>query len=210
MFTGLVQYMAQVQSSTYHNKVLQLVLRINGLAAKPCDFALGDSVSINGVCLTVTAYDEQQGDITVQVVPVTLQHTALAQYTVGCFVNIEPSLRASDKMHGHYVQGHVDGCACIKNIEADGAAQRIYFSLPAHLHDYLVNKAYIAIDGMSLTVAAVEQYGFMVTIIPHTRENTIVQYYTVGQQVNIEIDIMAKYAARWQHNSLPQEEVINE
>lgn len=157
------------------------------------DINLGDSISINGVCLTVTDLPSSH-IFNVTAVPETLRLTNLSAIKTKDTVNLERSIKASSRIGGHFVQGHVDACSEIIDIKNDGSeAMIVTFSLPTKLKPYVVDKGYICIDGMSITVIEVGTDFFNVTFIPHTRDNTVVKNYNLGDKVNIEVDMMAKY-----------------
>jgi len=155
------------------------------------DLNIGDSIAINGVCLTVTQQEQQIFHVTA--VPETLRLTNLGQLVANDHVNLERSLPAQGRIGGHYVQGHVDTVAQIRELQEEGSAWLVKFNLSSSLTKYLVRKGYVAIDGMSITVIDVGPDWFTATFIPHTIENTIVRRYQPGSQVNIEVDMLAKY-----------------
>ena len=177
MFTGIVQALGRVRSFEDGRLVVE---------RGPVDAAIGDSVAVNGVCLTVV----ERGDETLafDVVPETVSRTR----PFGDAVNLEPSLRAGDPMGGHVVQGHVDGVGRVR--EADG--EGIWVDPPAQLLRYVVEKGSIALDGVSLTIAELDDAGFRVALIPHTRAATTLGALAVGDAVNLEVDVLAKYVER--------------
>ena len=156
------------------------------------DLVIGESIAINGVCLTVTSFTETSFNVTV--VPETIRLTNLAGLTVGSEVNLERSLRMGDRIGGHHVQGHVDCIGEIIELKHDNSdAWLVKISMPERLAKYIVNKGYITLDGMSITVIESAPEWFTVTFIPHTQEVTITKHYSVGSSINIEVDIMGKY-----------------
>ena len=155
---------------------------------------IGDSIAVNGACLTVTTHDESS--FSVDVVPETLRRTNLGGLVVGSPVNLERSMPANGRFGGHVVQGHVDGTSTIRSIEGDGEALVVVFDAPSSLMRYVVEKGFIAVDGASLTVVHCDNFSFSVTIIPHTQANTVFRSRQVGDSVNLEVDIMAKYVER--------------
>lgn len=155
---------------------------------------LGDSVAIDGVCLTVVAFDDTS--LGFDAVPETLARTALGTLDQGSRVNLEPALRAGDALGGHYVQGHVDGVGSVASVAPEGEGKRIRFDAPAELLRYIVEKGSIAVQGTSLTVAAVDDGGFEVALIPHTLEVTTLGTLEPGQSVNLETDVLAKYVEK--------------
>ena len=155
---------------------------------------LGDSVAIDGVCLTVVAADDTT--LSFDAVPETLARTALGTLDQGSRVNLEPALRAGDALGGHYVQGHVDGVGAVQSIAPEGDGRRVRFEAPAELLRYVVEKGSIAVQGTSLTVAAVDEAGFEVALIPHTLQATTLGELEPEQPVNLETDVLAKYVEK--------------
>lgn len=152
---------------------------------------LGDSIAVNGVCLTVVDLNEH--GFTTEAVPETLHRTNLGNLNRGSPVNLERSLTLDRSMGGHYVQGHIDGIARIARLEPEGEAFNYYFETTPELLRYIVPKGFVAVDGASLTVVNVDAHGFSVTLIPHTQQWTVMGKERVGYLVNIEVDIMGKY-----------------
>ena len=155
---------------------------------------LGDSMAINGVCLTVVRYDAASFDV--ELAPETLRKTALGQLDIGGRVNLERSLAANGRLGGHIVQGHVDACGTVLTLQPDGEGVMATFRAPAKLMKYIVPKGYIAIDGMSLTVVDTGPDWLTIAFIPHTRAVTIAGSYTPGLPVNLEVDILGKYVEK--------------
>lgn len=192
MFTGIVEEVGKVKSTDPGHLVVSASTVMGGMK-------VGDSICINGTCLTVTSFvevDEDGGSFSLDVVPETLRRTSLGELKPGHPVNLERSMPADGRFGGHIVQGHVDGTGKVRSIEADGEASLISFDAPPSVMRYVVEKGFIAVDGASLTVVNCDQNSFMVTIIPHTRENTVFRYRGVGDTVNLEADIIAKYTER--------------
>lgn len=188
MFGGLIEVVGEIKERNYHQDNLVLTISHHG---KFDDIKLGDSVSVNGVCLTVTQFDASS--FNVAVVPETLRLTKFETCLVGEKVNLERSLKVGDRIGGHYVQGHVDGVGVITEIKSDGAgAILMTLSAPKPLMYGIVKKGYVTLDGMSITVAKVNQNNFTVTFIPHTRSVTIVDDYKVGDKINLELDVFLK------------------
>jgi riboflavin synthase len=156
--------------------------------------AVGDSVAIDGVCLTVVAADD--GRLAFDVVPETFARTSLGVLAPGSRVNVEPSLRAGDALGGHYMQGHVDGVGAVRSVDAEGEGRRLWFDASPDLLRYVVEKGSIAVQGTSLTVAAVDDAGFAVALIPHTLEATTLGQLEPGDRVNLEADVLAKYVEK--------------
>jgi riboflavin synthase len=190
MFTGLVREVGRVVSLT-GDETVRLAIRAFETAPEA---EVGDSIAIDGVCLTVVAVD---GDaFAFDAVPETLSRTSLGALRAGSPVNVEPSLRAGDALGGHYVQGHVDGVGTVRSVEPEGAGKRLWFEAPADLPAYMVEKGSIAVQGVSLTVAGLDEDGFAVALIPHTLEATTLGSLAPGDHVNLEVDILAKYVER--------------
>jgi len=155
---------------------------------------LGDSVAIDGVCLTVVACDDSS--LSFDAVPETLARTSLGALAQGSQVNLEPALRAGDALGGHYVQGHVDGVGSVRSVEPEGDGTRMAFDAPPDILRYVVEKGSIAVQGTSLTVAAVDDAGFEVALIPHTLAATTLGALQPGDRVNLEADVLAKYVEK--------------
>jgi riboflavin synthase len=155
---------------------------------------LGDSVAINGCCLTAVAVDD--GAIAFDAVPETLARTSLARLQPGANVNIEPALRAGEPLGGHYVQGHVDTVGRVRSIAPEGEGRRLWIDAPGDVLRYCVEKGSIAVDGTSLTIAAVDEGGFAVALVPHTLAETTLGELGAGDEVNLEADVLAKYVER--------------
>ena len=187
MFTGIVEEVGTVRTAGDGRLVI-------GASEVLSDVKVGDSIAVNGACLTVTTYDES--GFSVDVVPETLRRTNLGELTTGSPVNLERSMPAYGRFGGHMVQGHIDGTAAIRSIENEGDALMVIFDAPPPIMRYLVEKGFIAVDGASLTIVNCDNFSFSVTIIPHTRENTVFKSKKVGDSVNLEVDIMAKYIER--------------
>ncbi len=184
MFTGLVREIGTVRSMDGGHLVLETVLEAE----------LGDSIAIDGVCLTVVA--AEAGTLAFEAVPETLARTALGALEAGGRVNLEPALRAGDALGGHIVQGHVDGVASVASAEPEGDGRRLRFAAGPELLRYVVEKGSVAVQGTSLTVAAVDDDGFEVALIPHTLEVTTLGTLEPGAPVNVEVDVLAKYVEK--------------
>jgi riboflavin synthase len=179
MFTGIVREVGTVARFDGSRLVVEA-----GTEAE-----LGDSVAIAGVCLTVAA--RENGGLAFDVVSETLGRTTLGSLSAGDKVNLEPSLRAGDPLGGHIVQGHVDGVGRLRE-----RGELTWFDAPAEIVRYCVEKGSIAVDGTSLTVAATDERGFAVALIPHTLEATTLGELAPGSAVNLEVDVLAKYVER--------------
>ncbi len=187
MFTGIVEEVGRVKSVKPGHLAI-------GASTVMDDLKVGDSICVNGTCLTVTSRDK--GSFSVDVVPETLRRTNLGALKVDSPVNLERSMPANGRFGGHVVQGHVDATGAIESITQDGEALLIKFRAPPAIMRYVVEKGFIAVDGTSLTVVNCDDQTFVVTIIPHTRDNTIIGTRKAGDTVNLEADIIAKYVER--------------
>jgi len=161
------------------------------------DVKLGDSIAVNGACLT--AVDFSRGEFSVDLSPETMRRTSLGQFSVGGPVNLERALLASDRMGGHIVQGHVDGTGRVMSINADGDSIIFRIRVPKRLNRYIVEKGFVAVDGISLTVVKRGASSFTLAVIPYTLENTNLSAVSVGDRVNLEADILAKYVESLLH-----------
>jgi riboflavin synthase len=154
----------------------------------------GDSVAVNGVCLTATAIAD--GAFRAEVMHETLRRSSLAEASVGSDVNLELSLRAADRLGGHIVQGHVDGLGAVRDVREDGFARVVTIATPPELLRYVVEKGSIAVNGVSLTVVDVGEDWFSVSLIPETLERTTLGTAAPGAPVNLEVDVVAKYVEK--------------
>lgn len=191
MFTGLVEEKGQVVAL---DPVEGGGARISIAAGFSGDLAVGDSVAVNGVCLT--ALDPGQEGFVADAMGETLARSSLGDLEVGSAVNLERALAAGARLGGHIVQGHVDGTATVESATVDGNALVVRFACDGTLLRYVVEKGSIAIDGVSLTVSAVDDRGFEVWLIPETRTATTLGGASAGMRVNVEVDILAKYVEK--------------
>jgi riboflavin synthase len=192
MFTGLVETLGNVTKVASDGSGCQLVVREPGIAGQ---LAVGESVAVNGACLTVV---ELAADtFRFEVGPETLQRTNLGELVAGDFVNLERSLRVGDRLGGHLVQGHVDGLGKITSRERQGEWELIRFGCPPDLAAQMVSKGSVAVDGISLTLVDVMQDGFSVALIPHTLHVTTLGRKGPGSTVNLETDLLAKYVWKY-------------
>lgn len=190
MFTGIVEGTGTVVSLEETPTGRRLVLE----AAGSDELALGASIAVNGVCLTVV--ETSSGRISLDVIPETLSRTNLGHLAEGDKVNLERPMPADGRFDGHIVQGHVDGTGTITSIESDGEGTVIHIEAEPELMRYIVEKGSITVDGVSLTVAGVSEAGFSIALIPHTLEITTIGLRKVGEQVNLETDVLARYVER--------------
>lgn len=191
MFTGIVQELGTVESLTGDADGVHITLRAAAVAPS---VGVGDSVALNGCCLTVTGVEGSL--LHFDAVPETLSRTPLGQLASGTPVNVEPALRAGEPLGGHLIQGHVDGTGVVRSVEPDGEGRRIRIDAAPELVRYCVEKGSIAVDGVSLTVASVSATSVEIALIPHTLAATTLGRVAVGQRVNLEVDVLAKYVER--------------
>jgi riboflavin synthase len=184
VFTGLVREVGRVVSFDGGR------LRIESSLAA----AVGDSVSVDGCCLTVVDGDGRT--LAFDAVPETLARTTLGRLDPGAVVNLEPALRAGEPLGGHYVQGHVDGVGRVRSLEPEGDGARLWVDPPAEVLRYCVEKGSIAVDGVSLTIAGLDDDGFAVALVPHTLAVTTLGTLEPGSEVNLEADVLAKYVEK--------------
>jgi riboflavin synthase len=189
MFTGIVEEMGVVRAVKL-DQARDNTMTV-GCSVAIEDAKLGDSIAVNGVCLTVTAL--ARDGFTVGVSPETLRRTSLGDLRLGSPVNLERSLRFDGRMGGHYVQGHVDGTGTITAVIPDGESLRVTIAPPHNLLPYIVEKGYIAVDGVSLTVAERHREDFVIALIAYTQKAVIMGRQGPGTRVNLEVDILAKY-----------------
>lgn len=192
MFTGIIEGVGRLASRAPHGGDLRLTIATGTL---PFDAVrLGESIAVNGVCLTVIAFDSAsfQADASTE----TLALTTLGRLPEGAAVNLERAMRPSDRLGGHLVSGHVDGVGGVVSVHDDARAQRWRFAAPAPLLKYIAKKGSICVDGVSLTVNEVDGEGFEVALIPHTVSHTAFAQTRVGDAVNLEIDLVARYVER--------------
>ncbi|MDQ3953731.1 MAG: riboflavin synthase [Actinomycetota bacterium] len=191
MFTGIVTHSGRVASARNRGGLLELAIAAPEVAR---DLHKGDSVAVNGVCLT--AVDTSRRRFGAQVMGETLARSTFGDLRKGAVVNLELPARLSDRLGGHLVQGHVDGIARVVRAEDDEGSRRLWLEAPDEVLRYLVSKGSVALDGVSLTVVEVGRTSFQVAIIPHTLQETTLGELEVGSKVNVEVDVLAKYVER--------------
>lgn len=192
MFTGIVEGVGRIAALEPRGGDVRLTVDVGTL---PFDAVrLGESIAVNGVCLTVIAFDATS--FAADASNETLALTTLGQLGAGAPVNLERAMQPTDRLGGHLVSGHVDGVGRVLSISADARAQRWRFAAPAQLLRYIAKKGSICVDGVSLTVNEVDDEGFEVALIPHTVSHTAFAHTTVGSAVNLEIDLVARYVER--------------
>ncbi|HNW76107.1 MAG TPA: riboflavin synthase [Bacteroidales bacterium] len=195
MFTGIIEEVGTVQTVKRGSRSSQITIRALKVTA---DLQIGDSISVNGVCLTVISFDLRQ--FTADVMPETMNRTNLGQLSADTPVNLERALRLGDRLGGHLVSGHVDGTGRIEDCRKDENAYWFRISAGKEIIRYVVEKGSVAIDGISLTVAGVTGSSFTVSVIPHTRAQTTMTPDRRGETVNIECDIISKYIEKFIKN----------
>jgi riboflavin synthase alpha subunit len=191
VFTGIVRERGRIASVEGGTGGVRLVIEARGVADGA---GVGDSVSVSGVCLTVTA--TRGGTLAFDAVPETLRRSSLGDLEAGDGVNLEPALRAGEPLGGHYVQGHVDAVGCVRGLFPEGGGVRAWFDASADVLRYLVEKGSVAVDGVSLTVAELDERGFAVVLVPHTLAVTTLGERRPGDRVNLEVDVLAKYVEK--------------
>ncbi len=184
MFTGIVEEVGVVAKISDNGMTVQASKVLE-------DVKLGDSIAVNGTCLTAVSFTK--GEFSVDLSPETMRRTSLGKLSEGSLVNLERALLASDRMGGHIVQGHVDGTGRIMSIKTDRDSIIFRVRVPKRLNKYIVEKGFIAVDGISLTVVQRGASSFTLAVIPFTLKNTNLARLSVGGQVNLEADILAKY-----------------
>lgn len=191
MFNGIVETVGTIETVQTQNDCRYFTISLPTFFD---DLKIDDSIAVNGVCLTITQIKNNQLEVTA--VPETLRLTNLKYVSSGSHVNLERALHVNSRISGHYMQGHVDGMGEILDIKREGDALLVKISLPSTLTNYIVNKGYITLDGMSITVIHAEKESFTVTFIPHTQKMTLVNQYAIGTKINIEVDILGKYVEK--------------
>jgi riboflavin synthase len=191
MFTGIVREVGVVRSIESDGEGARIAVEAPRTAESA---ALGDSVAVAGVCLTVTA--NGAGTLSFDAVPETLRRTSLGRLEPGARVNVEGALRAGEPLGGHIVQGHVDGVGTARSLEPEGDGARLTIEVPAGLRRYCVEKGSIAVEGVSLTVAALGEETVEIALVPHTLAETTLGALGPGDPVNLEVDVLAKYVER--------------
>ena len=191
MFTGIVEEIGTVRSMDVESPQDGLTVLAQRVLS---DTRLGDSIAVNGTCLTVTRLNDDA--FTVGVMPETLRRTNLGGLRPGDRLNLERPLQPESRLGGHFVQGHIDGTGLVTDVTQDGTALAIRITTSSSILKYVVEKGFIAIDGVSLTVTEVDELGFGIGLISYTQENVAEGLKTVGHEVNLEVDVLAKYVEK--------------
>jgi len=197
MFTGIITATGTIKEIT--GKYADKTFRVDTGKLNMADVAVGDSISVSGVCLTVIA--QHDNGFSTDVSHETLSCTTMADFKTGTRVNLEKALRVGDRLGGHLVSGHVDGVGRVTAIEADARSTRYVIEAPEDLRKYISRKGSVCVDGVSLTVNSTDKAVFSVNIIPHTAEETIFADYETGTRVNLEVDLIARYLEGLLQNS---------
>jgi riboflavin synthase len=191
MFTGIIRDQGHVVSALRNGGGVLLRIAAGETAAAA---HLGDSIAVAGCCLTVTGAED--GTLEFDAVPETIARTNLGRLEPGSEVNLEPALRAEEPLGGHFVQGHVDGLGRVRALGPEGDGARLRLELPPHLLRYCIEKGSLAVEGVALTVAALLDDGVEIALVPFTLEHTTLSSLQPGAEVNVEVDLLAKYAER--------------
>jgi riboflavin synthase len=191
VFTGIVREVGRVESLNGESVGVRLRVAAPVTASST---AAGDSVAVNGVCLT--AVDVEGGVLAFDAVPETLSRSSLSRLVEGGSVNIEPAVRAGEPLGGHIVQGHVDGVGSVLRLEPEGEGARLTVEAPPELLRYVVEKGSVTVEGVSLTIAALALDSFEIALVPHTLRATTLGSLAPGDEVNLEVDVLAKYVER--------------
>ncbi|MBL3530020.1 riboflavin synthase [Companilactobacillus zhachilii] len=192
MFTGIVKGQGKIVQLQDNHGTEQI--RIASSSIDPENFAIGESISINGVCLTITKF--RNNDFWVDAMPETLKRTTFDELQLNSLVNLEPALQVTERLNGHFLLGHVDTTAVVTKIEEQSSSKVFTFKIDSSQMPFIVEKGSIGIDGVSLTVVAVGSDWFQVALIPYTLKETILGQLKSGEKVNIETDILGKYVVK--------------
>ena len=192
MFTGIIESTGSIVSTTRVGGDLRVIVDVADMDIG--EVKLGDSIAVNGVCLTAVAFDSNS--FTADVSNETISLTSLQYMKPGSSVNLERALTPTSRLGGHLVSGHVDGLGELIDMSEDARSWRLRIRAPEDLKRYIATKGSITVDGISLTVNAIDDAVFELNIVPHTWERTIIQHYKPGQKVNLEVDLIARYLER--------------
>ena len=195
MFTGIVEEVGTIVEATHHRLVVGATTAIDGVA-------IGDSIAVNGACLTVV--ELTNATLAFDLSDETLERTALSSLVAGSPVDLERALLPTSRMGGHFVQGHVDGVGKVVELSGSPEARVMSIEAPPEVERYIVEKGFITVDGISLTVTGLIGLTFSIAVIPYTWEHTVLGSKQLGDGVNLEVDVLAKYVAKFLHPTLPQ------
>ncbi|WP_394176357.1 riboflavin synthase [Thalassotalea litorea] len=192
MFTGIIEAVGRIKA--IHRQANGARIEIDTQGLDMSDVNLGDSIATNGICLTVVAFSNVSfsADVSME----TLERTGFGHYQTGQRVNLEKAMQATARFGGHIVSGHIDGVAKVVSVTERGNAWEYWLQVDSSLKRYIAEKGSVTIDGVSLTVNSVDNDTFRLTIVPHTRAETIIASYSVGHWVNLEVDVVARYLER--------------
>jgi riboflavin synthase alpha subunit len=193
MFTGIVRERGRVLAAEHGRNDHGVSLRIEAPATAAMSRP-GDSIAVAGCCLTATAVEN--GSLAFNAVPETIARSNLGRLAEGAEVNLEPALRVGEPLGGHFVQGHVDGLGRVRSLEPDGEGARLRLELDQELLRYCVEKGSLTVDGVSLTIATLDDTGVEIALVPFTLQETTLSALGTGDEVNVEVDLLAKYAER--------------
>jgi len=205
MFSGIIEEIGQIQKIDFISGGIKLTISANKILE---DIKTGDSVSVDGICLTVTSFNKNS--FTVDAVGETLKKTTLSKIKNKSYVNLERAIRFNERIGGHLIQGHINSTARIIQLKKIGENFLLQIELPNDLMKYIIKEGSIAVDGISLTVADIIDNKINISIIPHTWQNTTLQYKKENDLVNIEVDFAAKYIENFIRNYLSQKNEISE
>lgn len=205
MFTGIVEEIGKVKRVKIVNNNYQVKISAQKVLT---DVQLGDSIAVNGVCLTVTHFSNSE--FTVDLAPETRSRTNLEQLKAGAMVNLERALLPTSRMGGHFVQGHVEGTATLILIKKDKNVLWLTFKAEQSLMRYIVDKGFVCLDGTSLTIAEVKQETFSITLVPFTQEHTILAQSHPEDKINVEVDILGKYVEKFVNTQKVQSNITEQ
>ncbi|GLI33145.1 riboflavin synthase [Desulforhabdus amnigena] len=201
MFTGLIEGTGTLLRIDHQGPDAKMVIQANYAME---GLTLGESIAVDGACLTVVSF---QGTVfTADVSAETLNRTTLGRKMAGQHLNLERALRMGDRLGGHLVSGHVDGIGVLKERKKEGRSWRLFFEVPRELSRYIIEKGSVAVNGISLTVNGCSEGSFDVNIVPHTAKETTISEFQIGDEVNIETDIIGKYVEKMLRSWTPAEE----
>ena len=192
MFTGIVEDIGRIEHISEGGEENTLTVEVKKIEIN--ELKIGESIAVNGACLTVTSIEGKKFEV--EVSHETLKKTNLSNLKINSNVNLERALRVSDRLGGHIVTGHIDGVAQVEQVKPVGESIEFWFKVPDELKKYFISKGSVAVDGISLTVNEVINNKFSVNIIPHTQVETIIAELSTGDEVNIECDILGKYVEK--------------